>query len=172
LASILKSLYAKFQPSSFKTEGGDREWHTVKLQNFKQPPFLLLIFAKLQDENSKIWLITFFSINIKSLCAKFQPSSFITEGEDRGWWTGVLWKCKISNGPLWNKNFNTDFRYPLILASHMSASATAAFIPEDICWHPKVPMVSAEENHREKTLYGQVGQKSRAALGPALLEEV
>jgi len=35
----MKSLYAKFQPFSFKTEGGDRGWRTVKMQNFNQPLF-------------------------------------------------------------------------------------------------------------------------------------
>jgi len=33
----MKSLHAKFHPFSFKTEGGVREWRTVKMQNFKQP---------------------------------------------------------------------------------------------------------------------------------------
>jgi len=54
----MRSLFAKFQPSSFKTEGGDRgKWMnwTVKMQNFHNgTKILLLIFNKLPLTQLKI----------------------------------------------------------------------------------------------------------------------
>jgi len=38
------------------------------------------LMSQLQDKITKIWLVTFFCIKMRSLHAKFQPSSFQIEG--------------------------------------------------------------------------------------------